>query len=71
MPVARPAPQGAPAATAQRTPELGFLPLQVAANAPREESIRVEIKRGAVTMTIVWPATTAADCAAWMREFLR
>ena len=33
--------------------------------------IRVELRRGATSMTITWPAAAAADCAAWMRELLR
>jgi transposase len=33
--------------------------------------IRMELRRGATTMTITWPAAAAADCAAWMRELLR
>ena len=33
--------------------------------------IRMELRRGAMSMTITWPAAAAADCAAWMRELLR
>jgi len=33
--------------------------------------IRMELRRGATTMTITWPAAAAGDCAAWMRELLR
>jgi transposase len=33
--------------------------------------IRMELRRGATTMTIAWPLAAALDCAAWMREFLR
>ena len=33
--------------------------------------IRMELRRGATTMIITWPAAAAADCAAWMRELLR
>ena len=33
--------------------------------------IRMELRRGATSMTITWPTTAAADCAAWMRELLR
>ena len=34
-------------------------------------NIRMELRRGATTMTITWPAAAAGDCAAWMRELLR
>lgn|SRR5258706_5322027 len=33
--------------------------------------IRMELRRGATSMTIIWPAAAAADCAVWMRELLR
>jgi transposase len=33
--------------------------------------IRMELRRGATSMTITWPAAAAGQCAAWMRELLR
>ena len=33
--------------------------------------IRVELRRGATTITISWPVQAAGDCAAWLREWLR
>lgn len=33
--------------------------------------IRVELRRGATSMTIIWPVASAGDCAVWMRELLR
>lgn len=48
------------------------LPLKVAPEtAPVSADIRVELRRGPVTMTITWPASAAADLAAWTRELLR
>lgn len=50
-----------------------FIPLALPAptgTAPPAD-IRVELRRGATTMSISWPAAAAADCAAWMRELLR
>lgn len=35
------------------------------------QDIRVELRRGATTMTITWPVSSAGDCAVWMRELLR
>ena len=47
-----------------------FVPVSLAStSAPAE--IRMELRRGATSMTIAWPAAAAADCAAWMRELLR
>jgi len=37
----------------------------------RDERIEVELRRGALTMKIVWPMNAAADLAAWTRELLR
>ena len=49
-----------------------FIPLTLS---PRPVSaggdIRVELKRGAVTMRLSWPLSAAGECAAWMRELLR
>ena len=39
--------------------------------APAPADIRVELRRGPVTMTVTWPASAAADFAAWTRELLR
>jgi transposase len=48
------------------------LPLIVAPEtAPASADIRVELRRGPITMTITWPASAAADLAAWTRELLR
>jgi transposase len=33
--------------------------------------IRLELRRGATTMNIAWPGAAAAECAAWLREWLR
>ncbi len=48
------------------------LPLAVApGTAPASADIRVELRRGLVTMTVTWPTSAAADFAAWTRELLR
>lgn len=55
-----------------KTSEFIALPLMVppeTASAPAE--IRVELRRGPVTMTVTWPTSAAADFAAWTRELLR
>jgi len=33
--------------------------------------IEVELRRGAVTMKVIWPSSAGADFAAWTREVLR
>jgi transposase len=51
-----------------------FVPVAVAP-APdagaRDERIEVELRRGALTMKIVWPMSGAAGLAAWTRELLQ
>jgi transposase len=47
------------------------LPL-VATPKPADGSdIRIEPRRGAMTVTITWPAQAAGECAAWLRDWLR
>ena len=36
-----------------------------------ERGIDVELRRGTVTMKIIWPSSATADFAAWTRELLR
>ena len=33
--------------------------------------IRIELRRGAAPMTVVWPVSAATEFAVWMRELLR
>jgi transposase len=59
-------------AGAVAVPAPSFVPLALPApvtTAPQD--IRMELRRGATTMTITWPVAAATDCAAWMRELLR
>lgn len=35
------------------------------------EAIRVELKRGALVVSVSWPSSAAAQCAALVRELLR
>ncbi len=53
-----------------------FVPVTLPASraAPQQlnnADIRIDLRRGATLMTITWPSSAAADCAAWMRELLR
>lgn len=54
-------------------PVASFVPVALPAPtcAVPQADIRMELRRGATSMTITWPAAAAADCAAWMRELLR
>ena len=50
-----------------------FLPLQLPQPAVATQSpyIRVEVRRGASSVTVNWPLQASAECAAWLREWLR
>jgi hypothetical protein len=45
----------APAVVAQRLPS----------------DICIEVRRGESTVTVLWPAQSANECAAWLREYLQ
>ena len=34
-------------------------------------AIRMELRRGTSSVTVVWPSELAGDCGAWLREWLR
>lgn len=66
----------APAPAAPAEPEVAAKPLPtfvpLALPAPViEGEIRVELQRSGTTVKIVWPASAARDCAAWLRDWLR
>lgn len=44
------------------------LPASAAATPP---DIRIELRRGATTVSITWPGNAAGECGAWLREWLR
>jgi transposase len=56
-------------------PAARFVPIAVAAAEPAHAmppaAIHLEVHRGAVSARIRWPVSAAADCAAWLREWLR
>ncbi|CAG0931513.1 hypothetical protein PLCT1_01796 [Planctomycetaceae bacterium] len=48
-----------------------FVPLQLPEPVAPAGDIRLELRRGATTITVAWPMAAAAECASWMRELLR
>ena len=51
-----------------------FIPVTVAPSVPAhgdERGIEVELRRGAVTIKLLWPMSAAAELASWTRELLR
>ena len=47
-----------------------FIPMQLPANTAAAD-IRIELRRGATSISVAWPTDATAECAAWMRELLR
>ena len=65
---------GAGSRTAVNTrPGAEFIAVQLppAAVAAASTDIRIEVRRGASTVTLAWPLQASAECAAWLREWLR
>jgi transposase len=59
---------------APEAPSAGeFVPLQLAGSpvAAAVPPIRIELRRGATSVAIAWPAEAADACATWMRELLK
>ncbi len=70
--------RGGNAKTVSKIGEFIALPLTMApapvpatAPAPAVPDLHVELRRGAITMSITWPTSAAAEFALWTREVLR
>lgn len=58
--------------TPAKTSEFIALPLTVpTTSSATPADVRVEMRRGAVSIAVSWPISAAAEFAAWMRELLR
>ena len=55
------------------TPEVTtFIPVTMTPSAPAVlDDIRVELRRGALTVNVTWPLAASAQCAGWLRELLK
>ena len=57
-------------------PSQAFVPVTLAESAPDSTpqsapEIRMELRRGTSSVTVMWPSELAGDCGAWLREWLR
>lgn len=50
--------------------EFVSLPVAPSTSTPAA-AIRIELRRGATTVSVSWPTEAADACAAWLRELLR
>jgi transposase-like protein len=57
--------------SAAAPPSPAFVPLQLSDANDHRKEIRVEVRRGQQSITISWPTSDAAQCAAWLREWLK
>ena len=49
-----------------------FIPLTLPpCPSPVAGDIRIELRRGATAVNVVWPLAAAADCAGWLRELMK
>jgi transposase len=66
-----PRPPSLPVKTAASVAQ--FVPVAMAqtTSPPAPVDIRIELHRGATAMKITWPIAAAAECAAWMHQWLR
>jgi len=55
------------AAPETASPLAAFIPLELPAAAPQPEvrEIKVELRRGALSMVVTWPVSAAGECASW------
>ena len=53
-------------------PRSEFVPVPLVAPVRPEadREIRIELRRGAIAMTIRWPVAAGTECAAWLRAWL-
>ncbi len=48
-----------------------FVPVRLPEPVMPVGEIRIDLRRGATTVTVAWPIAAAAECAQWVREVLR
>ena len=63
-------PTRSPAPSAPEENPGGFVPVALSSSAT-EAAIRIEVRRGASTVSVQWPASAARECALLLRELMR
>ena len=62
---------GALATTASSAVPIAFVAVQLPPAQAESADIRIELRRGPISISVSWPCAGASACAAWMRELLR
>lgn len=52
-------------------PASTFVPVSVTPPMHEAGPIRIELRRGATAVSVVWPLESADECARWLRELLK
>jgi transposase len=47
------------------------VPIAAPALVSSHERIRIELRRAGIAVIVEWPVSSAAQCAAWLRELMR
>ncbi len=47
-----------------------FIPISLPAPAADNTPIRIEVRRGTLTVSVQWPGTSVHACAMWLRELI-
>ena len=55
------------------SPLAAFIPVQLPAATPQPEArqIKVELRKGALSMVVTWPVSAAAECASWTAALVK
>ena len=48
-----------------------FIPLSLPSPEAQASDIRIELRRGAMAVSVSWPLSAAGPCAGWLRELLK
>jgi transposase len=60
-----------PAKPVAAIPNESFLALPMPTQAADDTPIRIEVRRGKMTLSVQWPRSAMHECAVWLREVLR
>ncbi len=52
-------------------PNESFLPVMLPSKPAAEAPIRIEVRRGALRVSVQWPGSAMQECASWLREVLK
>jgi transposase-like protein len=60
-----------PSKQATAAPSGTFVPVALPVKRTDETPIRIEVRRGTLTVSVQWPSSAMHECAVWLREVLK